>query len=156
MQYFVSRQCYWPEGTLIVEVAAGGLDYSGADMLTPKYRSLGESEEYNDPREAVDAAIKVRDAWKNDKPDEEIHLGYGHTGGFGLQFEPSEDDEAIAWAEKAYEKLPKCDHCGDVLGKHTYTNEYSLVFETKFCSENCAEMNYEFEEKESKAIDQDN
>jgi len=34
MKYYVSRQRYYYCGQDVVEIAEGGLDYSGADMLT--------------------------------------------------------------------------------------------------------------------------
>jgi len=63
MKYYVSRQNYYYSQLLIVEIAAGGLDYSGADMLVAEYKNLGEGEEYIDPRKAVEAAIAIARAW---------------------------------------------------------------------------------------------
>lgn len=136
--FFVSRQHYYYSGEHIVEIATGGCDYAGSDMLATKYS--GEGCEYDDPREAVKAAIEIRDAWKADKPKLEIEIAAGSTGGMGIELEPQDsDEELVAWAEKAYEKLPKCDRCGKPLGKEHYTLKET---DEKFCSEFCAEESY--------------
>ena len=135
--FFVSRQSYWPDGELFVEIASGGIDYANPNMLAFKYP--GEGQEYLDPREAVEKAIEIKNLWQKDS-DEEINLGYGYTGGFTMPFSVSEDDTAIAWAEEKYSKLPKCVECGNILGKTIYSHHYSD--DDKFCSEFCAEQNY--------------
>jgi hypothetical protein len=131
-KFYVSRQNYYYSGEHVVEITSGGADYAGADMYTPHYD--GEGCEYEDPREAVKTAIEIRDSWKADRPDLEISIAAGCTGGMGLELEPQEDDEAlIAWAEVRYQKLPKCDRCGKVLPEEHY-----VVEDEKFCSEYCA------------------
>ena len=120
--WFVSRQLYWgvePEDQNCVEIAAGGIDYANPDMLVAKFS--GEGEEYTDPREAVEAAIQIRDAWKAASPSLVINIAHGATGGATMPFEGDTDAALKAWAEKQYKNLPKCSHCGDVLGKETYT-----------------------------------
>lgn len=136
MKYFVSRQCYWPDGENVVEIAMGGLDYSNADMLVSKY--AGEGEEYYDPREAVEAALEIAKQWKSDCPDKEIGVASGCTMGYTMPFEPSEEKELKEWAEKQYEGLPKCDRCGDLIEGDGY-----VLFDEpdwKFCREYCAEQ----------------
>lgn len=66
MEYFVSRQCYWLTDDLVVEIAAGGIDHSGPDMLSDPdnvYRVLGDMLETDDPREALKVAFAIRDEW---------------------------------------------------------------------------------------------
>ncbi|MDO8490838.1 MAG: hypothetical protein Q7T04_02340 [Dehalococcoidia bacterium] len=46
----------------------------------------------------------------------------------------------LAWADKIFEKLPKCDRCGDLLPEHYYTVQE--LYGDKFCSEYCAERAY--------------
>ena len=98
--YFVSRQCYWPDGRNVVEIAEGGLDYANPDMLVSKYP--GEGEEYEDPREAVTAALEIAKLWRSDS-NEEIEVAYGNTLGFTMPFEGSEEKDLIEWAEKRYQ-----------------------------------------------------
>lgn len=149
MSFFVSRQRYWPDSELFVEIASGGRDMANPDMLVPFFSLIGEGEEFADPRKAVEAALKIRDAWKK-ITDEEISVGHGCTGGMTMPFSPSTDEELTAWAEDIYFGLPKCQYCGELISKE-YSNP--LSFDEVFCSENCAEKDYEFQLNESEADD---
>jgi hypothetical protein len=139
--WFVSRQCYWPDGQNMVEIAEGGLDYANPDMLVSKYS--GEGTEYEDPREAVTAALEIAKQWKADKPDLEIEVSYGNTMGFTMPFEGSDEKELREWAEKRYKELPKCDRCGELIKG----NGYILCDDPdyKYCSEYCAEKSQNYE-----------
>lgn len=142
MKYFVSRQRYWPDGDLFVEVAVGGLDYANPGMLTQKFINLGEGKEFSDPRKAAKAAINIRDAWKKINQDEEINIGCGCTGGMTMPFDACEDEELIKWAEKRFEAAEKCDWCGDIMPDNgKWQHDFSPDFQ--FCSENCANLDYE-------------
>jgi hypothetical protein len=141
--YFVSRQAYWgvePEDAYIVEVAIGGCDYANADMLTCRWPSLGEGREFSNPIEAVDAAIEICNAWRKDGCIT-AHVGYGATGGGTMPFDPLSYDNARTLAQAAYDKLPKCDQCGELLGKETFTHPWAMNDE-KYCREYCAEKAY--------------
>jgi hypothetical protein len=142
MKYFVSRQCYWPDGKLVVEIATGGLDYANPDMVCSKYP--GEGREYDDPREAAKVAIEIAKQWRKDKPGKRISVAYGCTSGYTLPFEPSAKNKVVKWANETYEKLPKCDQCGELLPEVHYIDEFN---EFKFCREYCIEkwhqLNYE-------------
>ncbi len=135
MQYFVSRQLYWPEGDLMVEIASGGLNYANADMLGTKYPHLGEGKEYTDPREAVEAALLIQRAWQ-ETTEEEVGVGMGATMGFTQPFDADTEENLRARAEKLWEKIPKCAHCGEPMGKEKFgcqdLGEYDC------CSESCA------------------
>lgn len=141
MTYFVSRQKYWgiePEDGTIVEIAQGGRDYANPDMLNTRWANLGEGREFSNPREAVEAAIKVCEAWR-EAGEKNAQLGMGFTAGSTMPFDPIEYTEAKKLAESVWEKLPKCSHCGELLGKETYTHDMT---EEKFCREYCAEQDY--------------
>ena len=103
-KFFVSRQSYWPEGQLTVEIAGGGLDYANPDMLVEKYKHLGEGQEFDDPVEAAEAAIAVAQAWRKDAPGKKICVAYGYTGGFTMPFEPSTQKDVMAWARETKAK----------------------------------------------------
>ena len=138
MPFFVSRQGYWgadPDECWVVEIAGGGRDYANPDMLCAKY--AGEGEEYEDPREAVEAALAIAESWRNDAPDKVISVAYGHTMGFTMPFEPTKQKKKKLrqWAEETYNKLPRCDQCGGLLPERHL--EYEEGF--KFCREYCAE-----------------
>jgi len=144
--YYVSRQLYWPDGDPVVEIAAGGLDYANPDMLCAQF--AGEGETYVDPRDALEAAISIREAWKTFEhgrgskvnPDE-IRIECGFTGGYTLPFASYETDaELRAWAEKETESLPRCDWCGEIIEGESYW--YESFDDEEFCSEFCAEERY--------------
>jgi len=133
MPFTVTRQLQWPEGTPVVEISAGGLDYTNPDALVERY--AGEFETFDDPRRAVQVAIAICKAWRTDG-QKRARVGIGATCGMTMPFDPCTFREAKAWAKRMYDSLPKCDRCGVVLGDTTYLNE---DLDLKFCSEYCAE-----------------
>lgn len=136
-KYYVSRQRYWPEGNLMVEIAMGGLDMANPDMMITKFSSLGEGKEYRDPIKAVEAGIRILNAWREANPEEEINIGYGFTAGNTIPFEPSTIEELEAWAQKKYDEAPKCMCCGE-LEELNFTHDLG----GDFCSQYCAEKDY--------------
>lgn len=141
MKFFVSRQLEWPDANLLVEVVCGGQDFANPGMLTVRWKSLGEGQEFTNPVEAAEAAIKIRDAWKAVEV-EEIEITFGATGGMTLSLPRMKDKELLAKAEEILESLPKCAQCSEVLGKETFTHD--LSDEDKFCSSNCSEVHYSY------------
>ena len=83
-QYTVTRQLQFPNGTPVVEVSLGGIDYTNPDALSEKYP--GEFEEFNNPVEAVEAAIGICRAWRKDGTPK-ARIGIGYTGGATMPFE---------------------------------------------------------------------
>jgi len=151
MLYFVSRQSYvFVDEPLVVEIARGGLDYANADMLSDKrgpYKSLGCGQEYTDPREAIQAAFAIREAWircLSPEADCKPRIEVGYTGGNTLPFEEYPDDEWLkAWAEQEWEQVPKCAHCGEPLPdnkREWWHPGFDDIYEERFCSENCVEQ----------------
>jgi len=140
----VTRQRQWPDGDTVVEISSGGLDYTNPDALAAKYP--GEFEEFGDPREAVEAAIGIAEAWKADAPDEDIQVATGATGGYTMPFEGEELTEETKqglhnWAEGVWGEFQDCGKCGDkITGKPVTLVEYD---DEKFCSDSCAERWYE-------------
>ncbi len=110
MPYTVTRQLQWPEGIPVIEISAGGLDYTNPDALSAKYP--GEFETYDDPVEAVEAAISICRAWRKDGK-KEAKVGYGATGGMTLPFEPCTFQEARQWAKRRQEILFKLQEAKD-------------------------------------------
>ena len=135
MPYFVNCQHYFYSGQYMVEIAYPGIDYAGSDMLATDYPGEGE---YDDPREALDAAIKVRECLQADYPDEKIGIAFGH---FDMVEGESQDlEELRTEIEKHYESLPKCDICGNIIkDKHIILDDPDFG---RFCSEFCAEEAY--------------
>lgn len=98
--WFVSRQKYWPDGDLVVEIAQGGADYCNPDMLVALYKDLGEGKEYSDRLDAVKAAIAIRKAWNADLDDGKmcrIEVGFTYGATFPFNDEPT-DEELMEWA----------------------------------------------------------
>lgn len=185
MTQVITRQNQWPDGDMVVEVSGGGIDYTNPDALAAKYR--GEFEEINDPREAIDTAIKIAKQWQTDHPELQIKIATGSTGGFTMPFVTDDtvrlNAEELAaaveeymnsgpnmpkgllrkWAENAvakdypdgwneplfaalrkdaaerYEKLPKCDHCGELLPDERHRFKIDGLDDQEFCREYCAE-----------------
>jgi hypothetical protein len=139
--YFVSRQHYWgadPEDAHVVEIAGGGLDYANPDMLSPRY--AGEGETYEDPREAAAVALEICKAWRGDGRTD-AKVAYGYTGGYTLPFEPVSEQELMAWAEKEYRDLPKCDRCG-AMRDPDKSWWHGADPDLRYCSQYCAEEDY--------------
>lgn len=93
--YTVTRQCQWPEGTPVVEVSLGGIDYTNPDALVEKYP--GEMEEYHDRVEAAEIAIAICRQWRKDGT-KNAKVAHGATGGMTMPFEPCSFKELRAWA----------------------------------------------------------
>lgn len=145
--YTVTRQIQWPEGAHVVEVSIGGIDYCNPDALAEKYP--GEMQEYEDPREAVEAAIRIRKLWRADEPDKTIDIGIGATGGMTAPFEPCISKVARRWARREFEWLIKCPTCGKIMQDAAewfkagtfYPDEFipDENESDRYCSESCAE-----------------
>jgi hypothetical protein len=143
MSYYVSRQVYWPEGQHVVEIAPG-LNHASADMLTALYKRLGEGQEFDDPREAAEAAILVRRQWAKDSA-KRVGLSFGDAD---LGWEAWTQKKLLAWADKMHEKVPKCDWCGEVLGSKRGDRWQHQDFpDETFCSERCIEKMLEEQAK---------
>lgn len=84
----------------IVEIAEGDINTTGTGMLNTKYPRLGEGDTFDSCIEAVEAAIKVRDAWNKDDPAADAEIGIGNTRGMGIEIHPFEGDDK-ALREKA-------------------------------------------------------
>jgi len=149
--FYVSRQVVWPDGNRVVEVVSPGMDHAGPDMLVDHFKSLGEGKEFADPREALEAALAVRDAWqaKSTAEDEDtVQVNFmGH--------DEETDEELHAIAETMFEKMPKCDNCGDPLGRERDQYKNRETGE-KYCSENCAQAAADFEEEQQREMDREN
>ena len=150
--FTVTRQLQWPDGTPIVELSQGGMDYTNPDALSPKYD--GEMAEYESPVEACEAAIAICKEWRQDG-EQDAAVAYGGTGGMTMPFEACEFDNITAWAKQAEAELEKCAACGEIMadrtewylaGQYTDNDFYPYDDGEKYCSESCAEKNSEFQE----------
>jgi hypothetical protein len=140
--YCVTRQCYWPDGEYVVEIAAGGINYCNPDALVAEYD--GEFKEFVDPVKAVDAAVSILRQWRKDS-HKRIRLAHGYTMGMTMPFEPSTIKETYAWAKKASESLERCDRCGKII-EEKWHNEDSQWTGFYYCSQYCAEESQSYNE----------
>lgn len=155
--YTVTRQLQWPEGTAVVEVSKGGLDYTNPDALAAKYD--GEFEEFNNPVEAVETAIEICRSWRNDGK-KSARIGIGATGGMTMPFDTCTFKEGRKWAKEVYKKLEKCPVCGEIVDlKEWYLAQiftgngiYPLEDGYKYCSEICAEKASVYENEEDEDV----
>jgi len=142
----VTRQKRWDDGKNIVEINYGGIDYANPDAYSARYQ--GEFEEFTNPIEATETAIKIAQQWQKDNPNKEIFIASGFTMGMTMNFEEMTLNEETFQslreeAQEEYNSLPKCNRCGDILPEKTYTlPDYD--FDEEFCSENCANMAYDY------------
>lgn len=140
----VTRQHQFPDGDFVVEVSAGGIDYTNPDALVAKY--AGEFEEYADPREAVEVAIDICRAWRKDAPKERIAIGHGATAGMTMPFDSCTFASARQWARIVWDKLEKCPQCGNPLPDSKrelwHANDWDGL---EYCSESCATCAAEWE-----------
>lgn len=151
--YTVTRQLQWPDGTPVVEVSSGGIDYTNPDALVAKYD--GEFEEFADPREAVKTAIEICRQWRKDGETKAV-VGHGATLGCTMPFDETTFEEATTWAQKQWEGLDKCPQCQTIMEENDTWWEAGWWskddFEPygdgiKYCSQNCAEQNSEVDEE---------
>ena len=131
--YYVFRQHYYYSGELAVEVAAGGLDCAGCDMLAGQYGFEGL---YTDPREAARAALNLLDEWQKRKPQAEIKLAFGYHLDL-IEPDATQSREALLhWAEAEYANLPKCEQRGALIGDEAWCSPFD---DLRYCSERCVE-----------------
>lgn len=148
-KFYVSRQQpYYAsmeagEAVWQVEIAQGGLDYSGADALTCKYPKLGEGKEFIGMVAAVEAAIAIAKQWSKDSK-KNILIACGNTQ--GIFTELPGDGELMVKARQFDEQLPRCAECGDILVEEYYFHDFDP--DIKFCREYCGEEYWSKYQKE--------
>ncbi len=143
-QFVVTRQHYYYDGGYVVEVAQGGVDYSGSDALCRKYK--GEFDVYTGMEAAVEAAISIAQQWKKDCPNEEISIAAGCNHGYSMEFEgkvlTDEVFEELRSRARSFDaKLPRCPVCSELIEEEWTVPELDYLDE-KFCSGECAERAY--------------
>ena len=141
MPWTVTRQIQCDGGTHIVEISQGTLDYANADALSAKFD--GEFESFDNPIEALEAALKIRDVWQAETK-ESIEVGHGATWGMTMPFSGSDDEALQEWAQEAYAKLAlnakSCDWCGSTLWDSQLVFGGANLPGEEFCSDNCVRM----------------
>ena len=118
----------------VVEVSAGGVEYTNPDALTAIYS--GEFQTFDDREKLPVTAIEICRSWRHDG-ESKAKVAHGATGGMTMPFESRTFHELKHWANQAYERLPKCDRCGEVLPM--VWSVHPDLPDQRFCREYCAE-----------------
>ncbi len=144
MPYGISRQIYYYTGDHVVEIQCGGIDYAGPDMLVCAF-GYGEGREFDDPKEATLEAIKVLRAWRKAEPESDINLTVrGRLAGeWGCEGEPMPVHDVIVWARAEFDRLDRCPRCAEIMPTNErdwWSHEFTDI---KFCSENCANLDWD-------------
>lgn len=144
MTFVVTRQTnFYDEGAPSVEIAYG-MDNVSPGALSSTTMFPDDFTEAEDPREAVEVAIKLRKAWwphiRYTSMGEKRYVPFTISGAASIGLYPTVEDGLTAaqlrrWAKQKYEQMPKCDYCGTPT-----ENEYQDEFGDKFpsCSDFCA------------------
>ena len=145
MKYIVTRQSYWyateddPYG---IEIALDDDETSNPGALSARYEH--DFFTSNDPREIVDAAIRLRTAWRKDLPREKplaFTFSFNDLCYPGL-YEGDTIYDLRRWAEETYAEMLKCDFCGELIPDAQKAWQHIDDWgedAPKFCSERCAE-----------------
>ena len=127
--WIVSRCEPWPSGEQCIEIATD-VDHLDPGLFWEDKGSRFDElcKEYDDPRDAVRAAIEARDLWVQES-GELVKIDHANPVFYGM--EGKTDDELRAWADKEWDNIPACDWCGGRNNTHTgqdgastYLDEY--------------------------------
>lgn len=143
----VTRQRQYPDGDLMVEISKGDYNYVNPGALCEKY--AGEGESHLSAVEAVQNAIRIKDLWQADCPDEEVLIGMGSTMGMTMPFDPEEPEDLLERAEQIDSEATKCDECGEIIPdeKKGYTayDVFGEPLDGEYCSEYCCDRAHEYD-----------
>lgn len=140
-EWIVSRSTPWPDGTPTVEIA------TDVDHLDPslfweengtEYHDLTACG-YDDPREAVRAAIRVRNMWQKEREQagekDDVVIGWANPF-YPTTADPKTEEELISRANELWEAMPVCQHCGVKGVMSKYDDDAWGSFHA--CDEGCA------------------
>lgn len=140
--FFVSRQRYYQDNNLYVEIASGGRKKASPDLLSIRYPE--EQKSYKYPSDALKVAVRVYKKWyRQYNTDENIRLSIvdEKLGNLILRFDERDLKHAERWAGEAFKNLVRCEWCNRPLG-----NPKRAVKDDKlpglYCNEICASKKY--------------
>jgi hypothetical protein len=149
--FTVSRQMRWhQEGRLVVEVTAGGSDFTGPDQLSTGYTDEGKT--FQGQAAALEVAIRIAERWQLDQPNKRICVDVGDNGGGIVNLDESvliTDKEGLARLQETADsfdsRLERCEQCASFLPDKRERYKHHFVDECVYCSERCANLAYEAE-----------
>jgi|SRR5271166_946011 len=150
MGFKITRQRYHEEnngqGQLAVEVCSG-TKFVGEDVLTTRYKDLGESKYLVSPIDAVNCAVRIMKKWNLDYHDELKKLSFVNVDGQGSKhyFDINSKYE-VAQLEKLatqiMNSMSKCGSCQRPLGATKNIFNTDALPNIEFCDEACAASKY--------------
>jgi hypothetical protein len=140
LSFFTSRQRYYEDNQLVVEISCGGKKYAGKDILPAKF--LGEQKNLLSPIDAVNVAIRILDEWNNSYWDERKLISLVNHDGKGTKtyFGPhnKKDLEKLErWAQSTFKSMAKCCSCQKPIGNMNKAYETQDLPNRVACSETC-------------------
>lgn len=142
MSYMVSRQSNWyDDGAYSVEIATQP-EFAGPGALARCYHE--DFSEYEDPREAAEAAIRLAGRWRTLAVGGLLPFRCFTIAGNSMVYATVNDamsaPELREWAGRVFERLAKCVQCGGLIaGDAWYPVECMGEEEFGCCSESCAD-----------------
>jgi hypothetical protein len=140
MSVYVSRQRYFDDNRLAVELACGGSKYSGKDILPVKFG--GEGRNLVSPIDAVNVAIRIIDEWNLTYFDENKSIALVNADGKGIKiyYNPHDKKDLSLlqqWATKAFNSMKKCGNCQKPISNMSKMYELEDLPNKVGCSEVC-------------------
>lgn len=140
--FYVSRQRYFSDNSLYVEIATGGKNKASKDVLPERYK--GEQKSYKYPKDALTVACKIYKQWYHQyNTDENIKLSIvdEKLGNLVLWFDADDLRKAETWADQAFKNLVKCESCAKPVGskKKAFTDPKLPGY---YCNEVCISRQY--------------
>lgn len=131
--YYVTRQAYFYSGCDAVEIADGEtVDVVGTNCLFPRFLKLGEGKKFDNPRDALKAAIRIARAW--DRP-----IAINSWRGYGGEGEVVERPfQLLDWLHMEERRKIPCERCGKKIHLFDAVSGHRQYEDLKFCSEHCA------------------
>ena len=146
MGFAITRQRYYSNNMLAVEIACGGNKFVGKDKLDIRYDHLLEGKNLVSPVDSVNCAKKIYKSWVAFNGDELKYItisNYDSKGG-KLVFDPNSKrdlEKLDKWAENELNNMAKCGHCSRLMGAKDPFETEDLPNKI-FCSEVCLSLKY--------------
>lgn len=144
MAFYISRQRYYEQDQLVVEIACGGIKKAGKDILTKKFD--GEQKNLVDPRDAHSIAAKIIPKWDATYSDEKKLIALVNADGKGSvkYYDPSNSrdmEKFKKWSEDTFSSMKKCSSCQKGMGNR---DPFAIddIPNKNFCSEYCIAKKY--------------
>jgi len=139
MGYFISRQNYWDEQRLVIEIAVGGRKQASKDILPAKYDQF-ECKNLKYPNDALNVAKRIYRQWKL-IADNEIYLSIVDKDNKTLLSFEKDWKSAENWAHKIMQTIERCKNCDKAI------MNIAKSFTTKhlpghYCNDDCAKTKY--------------